>query len=225
MRTSISFSPNSIQEPIFGTNVVTGTVSARIENAGDNDAVTSVTINSVHSSYADDRVGTPVIIDAMSSSFPWNVQVGDLPQTVVFTVAYTVTYNIDGVNDLHHFTDTVNFNIIAEPEHYWTGAITQANLNALTTSLADNQINNIAGLTRRDNFSSPATITYNGGAAGSTPSLYAVIVVQQAIAISTLNSDGFPTSISSFNDSTTGRTIYTTEAFLSEGSHILTWRT
>ena len=225
LRTSITFSPTSVQEPLFGTTVVRGTVSASIENAGATDAVTSVTINSVHSSYADDRLGTPVVVDAMSSRFPWSVQAGDLPQTVVFTVAYTVTYTIDGVNDLHHFTETANFNIIAEPEHYWTGAITQANLNALTISLADNQINNIAGLTRRDNFSSPATITYNGGVPGSTPSLYAVIVVQQDIAISTLNSDGFPTSISSFNDSTTGRTIYTTEAFLSEGSHILTWRT
>ena len=225
LRTSLTLSQNSIQLPRLGTVIITGTVSASIESPIAGDVINDVIIRSVHSSYADDRTGTPTVVSDTESRFAWNFQVGDPAQVVTFTVSYSVNGVIDGQIERSNHTETINLTIIAEPQHYWAGAVNQSNLDALTVSLADNQINSISGLTRRDNFTSPATIEYNGGGAGATPSLYAVIVVDQSINITSLNSDGFPTTISSFNDSTTGRTIYTTEAFLSEGTHSLTWRT
>ena len=225
LRTSLTLNTNTIQLPRLGTVIITGTVSASIENPIAGDVINDVIIHSVHSSYADDRTGTPTVVSDTESRFAWNFQVGDPAQVVTFTVSYSVNGVIDGQIERSNHTETINLTIIAEPQHYWAGAVNQSNLDALTVSLADNQINSISGLTRRDNFTSPTTIEYNGGGAGATPSLYAVIVVDQSINITSLNSDGFPTTISSFNDSTTGRTIYTTEAFLSEGTHSLTWRT
>ena len=228
LRTSIAFDPTSVSEPISGTNVVRGIVSARIDNGTVNDTINSVTINSVHSSFADDRVGTPEVIDAMSSRFPWNVQVGDAPQTVVFTIAYTVTYTIDGVSELHHFTDNVNFSIIAAAVPFWRGTLNQSQITALT-SLDDASLN--AVLTRvNSNFTSPYTSTYTGTVGpddpnNPVPDVFAALVVQQDIAIQTLRSEGFLVSFSSQNDAGAERTFYVSEAPLSNGPHDVTWRT
>ena len=225
LRTSLSLSPSSIQLPRLGTVVVTGTVSASLDNPSAGDVINDVTINSVHSSYQDGRTSISGRVSDTSSRFTWNYQVGDPIQTVTFTVSFSVNYVVDGASNTNHFTREINLPIIAEPQHYWTGTVDQANLNLLTASLADNRINSIVGITRRDNFTSPFTLEYNGGAVGSTPSLYPVLIVDQSIMITSLRTEGFSVSLSSFNDSTTGRTIYTTEAFLSAGPHNLTWRT
>ena len=228
LRTSIAFDPTSVSEPISGTNVVRGIVSARIDNGTVNDTINSVTINSVHSSFADDRIGTPEVIDAMSSRFPWNVQVGDTPQTVVFTIAYTVTYTIDGVSELHHFTDNVNFSIIAAAVPFWRGTLNQSQITALTF-LDDASLN--AVLTRvNSDFTSPYTSTYTGTVGpddpnNPVPDVFAALVVQQDIAIQTLRSEGFLVSFSSQNDAGAERTFYVSEAPLSNGPHDITWRT
>ena len=222
LRTSLTLSQNSVQLPILGTGPITGTVSATIDNPVAGDDINNVTIHSVHSSYADDRTGSPVVVNDETSTFAWNYQAGDSARVVTFTVSYTVSGVIDGELNVSHHTDTIDFTIIAEPQHFWTGTVTLPQLNTLTTTLADNELNNIPAITRRDNFVSPFTLEYNGG---TTPSVYPVIIVDQSIAITSLRVEGIGVTLSSFNDSTTGRTIYTTEGFLSEGPHNLTWRT
>ena len=225
MRTSLTLNHTSVQLPRTDPLALLITASATIENPISGDVINDVIIHSAHASYADDRTGAPVRIDDESSSFAWSYLSGDTARVVTFTVAYSVSGIIDGQIERSVHNDTINFTIIAEPQHYWTGAVTQANLDALILSLSDSQISAVTDLTQRNNFTSPDTITYFGGAAGSTPSLYAVIIVDQSIVIDNLNSDGFPTTIDTHNDSTAGRTLYTTQAFLSEGSHNLTWRT
>ena len=222
LRTSLTLDTNRIQLP-HGNLPITGTVSASIENALAGDAINNVTIRSVHSSYADDRTGSITVVDNMSSTFAWNFEAADAAQVVTFTVAYSVNGIIDGGVERNVHTDTVTLTIAAAPQHYWTGAVTQAELDSLESSLADDTIANIPAITQRDNFVSPLTLEYNGGAAGSTPSLYPVIIVDQSIVITSLRAEGIVQTITSSSDS--GRTLYTTEAFLSEGPHNLTWRT
>ena len=225
LRTSLTVSPNSIQLPRLGTVIVTGSVSASIENPIAGDVINDVIIHSVHSSYADDRTGSITVVSDTESTFAWNFQVGDPAQVVTFTVSYSISGIIDGQIERSVHNETVTLPIIAEPQHFWTGTVTQAQLNTLTTSLADNELNNILSITRRDNFVSPFTLEYDGGAVGAAPSLYPVLIVDQTILITSLRAEGISLSLSSFNDSTTARTIYTTEGFLSEGPHNLTWRT
>ena len=227
LRTSVTLSPNSLQLPRLGTVPVTGTVSASIENAVAGDVINDVIIHSVHSSYADDRTGSPVVVDDRTSTFAWNFQAGDPAQVVTFTVSFSVSGVIDGQVERSVHTETVNLSIIAAPVLFWTGAITQPDLDTLstTTNLADNIIAGIPRLTQRENFSSPYTLEYDGGAAGATPSLYAAIIVDQSILITSLRAEGISVTIESHNDSTAGRTLYVSQALLSEGPHNLTWRT
>ena len=222
LRTTLTLNHTSVQLPRLGVLPLLITVSANIENPISGDVINDVIIHSAHSSYADDRTGAPVRINDTSSSFAWSFNPGDPAQVVTFTVSFSVSGVIDGELAVSQHTETINFSIIAEPQHFWTGTVTLPQLNTLTTTLADNELNNIPAITRRDNFVSPFTLEYNGG---TTPSVYPVIIVDQNIAITSLRVEGIGVTLSSFNDSTTGRTIYTTEGFLSEGPHNLTWRT
>lgn len=224
LRTSLTLNHNSVQLPRTDPLALLITASASIENPIAGDVINDVIIHSAHASYADGRTGAPVVISDSSSAFAWSYQSGDTAQVVTFTVSYSVSGIIDGELERSVHNETINFNIIAEPQHYWTGAITAGDLTSLMSSLSDSTIGNIPRLTQRDNFSSPDSITYNGGAVGSTPSLYAAIVVPQAVLITSLRAEGFYVSITSHNDSTAGRTLYVSEAFLSEGPHNLTWR-
>ena len=161
------------------------------------------------------------------SRFTWTVDPSDTARAITFTVSVRVNYVIGGQVMVHTFTETANLTLVAAPVPFWTGALTQTDLDTLTvaTNLADNIINSIPRLTQRGNFSSPFTLEYNGGAAGSTPSLYAAIIVSQDIQITSLRAEGISVSTSSHNDSTAARTLYVSEALLSEGPHNLTWRT
>ena len=221
LRTSLTLDTNRIQLP-HGNLPITGTVSASIENALAGDVINDVIIHSAHSSYADDRTGSITVVDNMSSTFAWNFEAADVAQVVTFTVAYSVTGTIDGGVERTVHTDTVNLTIAAEPQHYWTGSVTQTELDLLTSSLADSVIDGISNITERDNFVSPFTLEYNGG---STPSLYPILIVDESIVINSLRAEGIVVTLVPTNDPDAGRTIYTTEGFLSEGPHNLTWRT
>ena len=139
---------------------------------------------------------------------------------MTFTASFSVSGIIDGELAVSQHTETINFSIIAEPQHYWTGSVTQPELDSLVNSLADNIINGISAITQRDNFVSPLTLEYDGG---STPSVYPIIIVDQSIQIASLRVEGIGVTLSSHTNS--GRALYTTEGLLSEGPHNLTWRT
>ena len=220
-------SQSSIQLPILGAQTITGTVTAEIVDSAAGDVINDTIIRSVHSSYEDSRTSSPTVVSDTQSRFTWAAQPSDTARTITFTVSGTVNYVVGAQRMTHNFTETVNLVLIAEPVLFWTGAITQADLDTLTvsTNLANNTIASIPRLTQRENFSSPFTLEYDGGAPGSTPSLYPAIIVDQSILITSLRAEGISLSISSHNDSTAARTLYVTEGLLSEGPHNLTWRT
>ena len=227
LRVSLALSQSSIQLPILGAQTITGTVTAEIVDSVAGDVINDTIIRSVHSSYEDSRTSSPTVVSDTQSRFTWAAQPSDTARTITFTVSGTVNYVVGAQRMTHNFTETVNLVLIAEPVLFWTGAITQADLDTLTvsTNLANNTIASIPRLTQRENFSSPFTLEYDGGAPGSTPSLYPAIIVEQSIQIRTLRAEGISLSISSHNDPTAGRTLYVTEGLLSEGPHNLTWRT
>ena len=228
LRLSLTLSDTSIQLPILGTRPITGTVTSEIVDSQTGDVINDTIITSVHSSYADDRISGPVVVSDTESRFIWSATTADTTaRTITFTVSGSVNYVIGTQRMTHAFNETINLTLVAAPVLFWTGAITQPDLDTLstTTNLADNIIAGIPRLTQRENFSSPYTLEYDGGAAGATPSLYAAIIVDQNINIASLRAEGISLSISSHNDSTVGRTLYVTEGLLSEGPHNLTWRT
>ena len=132
LRTSVTLSPNSIQLPRLGTVIVTGSVSASIENPLTGDVINDVIIHSVHSSYEDSRTGTPTVVSDTESTFSWNFQVGDPAQVVAFTVSYSVSGIIDGQIERSVHNDTVTLPIIAEPQHFWTGTVSYTHLTLPT---------------------------------------------------------------------------------------------
>ena len=228
LRVNLALSQSSIQLPILGTRPITGTVTSEIVDSQTGDVINDTIITSVHSSYADDRISGPVVVSDTESRFIWSATTADnQARTITFTVSGSVNYVIGTQRMTHAFNETINLTLVAAPVLFWTGAITQADLDTLstTTNLADNIIAGIPRLTQRENFSSPYTLEYNGGAAGATPSLYAAIIVDQSILITSLRAEGISVTIESHNDSTAGRTLYVSQALLSEGPHNLTWRT
>lgn len=217
-----SILPTSIQLPIGGTQTVTATATAEIRDGASGDIVNSVEITSAHATLNNGNItiNNPNPLTD-TSTFTWTVGASQTTATTVtFTCTFTVRYTIASTTMENTFNRTVNLPIVEAPVSFWSGTLTTAQYDSLS-SLTDAQVQ--TALTEMSNFSSPFTSEYNGGS--TSGQLHAAIYVPQSVVISSVRSEGFVLEFDSQNISTANRTIYVTRYPLSDGPHNLTWRT
>ena len=217
-----SLDVNNIQLPVLGTNSITATAGALVRDAQSGDQVNSVVITSAH---ATANNGSIVIRNATppntQSDFTWTYGTTLQPQVLTFTCVFTVNYTIDSVTMEHSFTRTENLEVIAEPEHYWFGTISQSVFDG-RAALTNAAIESL--LTRQDNFTSPETLDYTGAAAPTN--VYAALYLGGGTTITEARVEGLISTFVSVTPADgSGRRLWIVDDPVSAGTHSVEWRT
>ena len=215
-----SLDQTTIQLPVLGTQTITATATATINDAAAGDVVTAVEITSAHATLNNGNItirNPNPLTD--TSTFTWTFGSSVTAQTVTFTCTFSVTSTIGGVTATNTFNRTANLRFIAQATPFWTGTLTDAQIADLD-ALSDAQIT--AALTEMSNFSAPFTSSYTGGTGGN---LHPALYVPQEFSITSVSSEGFQLDLESENEPAASRTLYVTRGPLSSGTHNVTWRT